>query len=130
MQRVINLTYTKVLNDVGTFQITIDANDKSAQHFGLLDMLVNVYRRNRPMGRLELDASYFARDWERLEDEDSGEEYIIFSGVSLEDLLKRRVIRPEDDPVNAGGFVTRAGSGDVVMRDFVLYQCITPAINL
>lgn len=129
-QRIVSFTYTRILNDIGTFQLTIDANDNAAQYFGLLDLVVNVYRRNQPMGDLELDASYLTRYWERLEDDESGEEYIIFSGYSLEHLLFRRHIDFADDPVNAGGFVTRQGSGDTVMRDFVLYQCITPAVNL
>lgn len=128
-ERIVSFTYTRILNDIGSFQLTIDANDNAAQWLGVLDMLVNVYRRNQPMGDFDLDASYLTRYWERLEDEESGEEFIIFSGVSLEHLLSRRVIVPEDDPVNAGGFVTRSGSGDTVMRDFVLYQCITPTIN-
>lgn len=127
--RIVSFTYERILNDIGTFTLTIDAGDNAAAYFGLLDMILNVYRRNTPMGNLVLDASYLTRYWERLEDDEKGEEFIIFSGVSLEHFLRRRVIVPEDDPVNAGGFVTRAGSGDVVMRDFVLYQCVTPAVN-
>lgn len=127
--RIVSFTYERILNDIGTFTLTIDASDNAAEYFGLLDMVLNVYRRNTPTGNLELDASYLTLYWERLENDETGQEFIIFSGSSLEDLLNRRLIVPEDDPVNAGGFVTRAGSGDVVMRDFVLYQCVTPAVK-
>lgn len=129
MTRVVQLNYSRVLNDVGTFSLTLSANDDAAQHFGLLDMIVNVWRKNTPTGDYELDASYLTRYFGRLENEDDNTEYVVFGGYSLEHLLTRRVIVPPDDPVNAGGFVTRQGAGDTVMRDFVLYQCVTPAVN-
>lgn len=128
MDRVVALNYTRALNDVGSFSLTVDSSDDTAQYFGLTDMVVNIWRKNTPHGVYELDASYLTRFFSRLE-EDDNEEYVIFAGVSLEHFLTRRVIVPDDDPVNAGGFVTRTGSGDEVMRDFVLYQCIAPQVN-
>lgn len=131
MDRVVALDYTRALNDIGTISFTLDESDDAAQYFGLTDMIANVWRKNTPMGVFELDASYLIRFWSRLEDsEDTLEEFVVFGGVSLEHFLKRRVIVPEDDPVSAGGFVTRQASGDTLMRDFVTYQCITPVVNL
>lgn len=127
--RIVRLNYTRALNDIGGFTLTIDSNDDAAQYFGLTDMIVNIWRKNTPTGQFELDASYLNRFFGILESEEDDEEYIMFSGYSLEHLLTRRVIVPDDDPVAAGGFVSRAGSGDTVMRDFVLYQCITPVLN-
>lgn len=129
MTRIISLNYSKILNDIGEFTLIVDASDAIKEHFNRLDMLVNIWRRNVPMGDFELDASYLTRFWSRFESEDDNEEYIIFSGKSLEHLLFRRLIVPEDDPVNAGGFVTRNEPADTLMRNFVLYQCVTPAFN-
>lgn len=129
MDRVVNLHYNVVLNAIGSFSFTVNANDDMAQHFGLLDFVVNIWRKNIPTGDYELDASFLTRYFARLENPDDNTEYIVFGGFSLEHLLLRRVVVPEDDPVNAGGFVTRSGAGDTVMRDFVTYQCITPAVN-
>lgn len=129
MTRVVSLSYSIILNDISTFSFTISASDDMAQHFGLVDMVVNIWRKNQPTGEFELEKTYLTRYFARLENEDDNTEYIVFGGYSLEHLLARRVIVPADDPVNAGGLVTRAGAGDTVMRDFVLYQCITPAVN-
>lgn len=129
MDRVVALNYTRALNDIGNFTLTIDASDDAAQYVGVLDMIVNIWRKNTPDSAFELDASYLCRYFSRLENEADNEEYIVYAGYSLEHLLTRRVIVPDDDPVAAGGFVTRSGSGDTVMRDFITYQCITPALN-
>lgn len=129
MTRVVNLTYSVVLNDISSFSLTVNADDDMAQYFGVVDLVVNIWRKNIPTGAFELEKTYLTRYFARIEDEDDNTERIVFGGYSLEHLLARRVIVPVDDPVNAGGLVTRQGAGDTVMRDMVLYQCITPAVN-
>lgn len=126
MSRVVALDYSRVLNDYGSYTLTVNASDDIWQYFGMTDMLVNIWRKNTPGGAFLLDASYFTRFWSQLEDKDRNEEYLVFSGVQLEQALERRVTRPDDDPVAAGGYISRYASGDIVMSDFVTYQMVTP----
>lgn len=126
MSRVVRLNYSRVLNDYGTFTLTVNSSDDIWQHFGLTDMVVNIWRKNTPTSLFQLDASYFTRFWSQTEDEQDNIEYLIFAGYQLEHALDRRITRPDDDPVAAGGFISRFDSGDIVMSDFVTYQMVSP----
>jgi hypothetical protein len=50
--------------------------------------------------------------------------------VAYEQVLSRRRVVPDDDPVGVGGFVTRSGPADDVMREFTLYQAMAPRVNI
>lgn len=122
------LSYFRVINDYGEFSLTISGNDRAATHASILDLIVEIYRENYPGAGYEVEGTYFSRYYNPFEDE-NGHEWIIISGVSLEHLIYRRTIYVFDDPVNAGGFITRQEPADSLMRNLVLYQMVTPAID-
>lgn len=126
MDRVVSLNYTRLLNDYGSYTLTVTSSDDIWQYFGLTDLIVNIWRKNTEMGKFLLDASYFTRYWSMLEEADDNTEYLVFGGYELEQALDRRVTRPNDDPVAAGGLITRYASGDQVISDFVTYQMVSP----
>lgn len=126
-----NLEYSRVINDIGNVSITLDSSDRAANYRNKLDMLIEVYRRNKPStdgGVFELEETFFNRFQNIFEDE-AGREWVIITGLSLEHLLSRRVIVVEDDPTGAGGYSTKAGYPDAVMTEFVDNQFINPAVN-
>lgn len=128
MSRIQVLEYTRIVNNYGVCSLTIDADDRAAQFATRLDMLIEIYRRNEQNGDFEKEDTYFARYFNRFEDE-SGEEFVIISGVQLTQLLERRIILAVDDPLNAGGFSTKFDIGSTVMWQFVNEQCVNPASN-
>ena len=124
-KRIQTLTYSRILNDYGDFNITISGEDRAATYAQTVDLIVEIYRRNITGDILRLEGTYLSRYYNIFQD-DNGQEWVIFAGFSLEHLLERRVIRPDDDPNAAGGFVTYAAAADSVMRSLVLYQAVTP----
>jgi hypothetical protein len=50
---------------------------------------------------------------------EEGEEWIVIGGMSLNHLLTRRIIDPDDDPLVAGGYTTKAGLADQVIAQYV-----------
>lgn len=126
MTRIQQLDYSRIINDFGDFTITISATDSAAEYAQTKDLIVEIYRENIQGGGLQLEGTYLSLLYNVFEDE-NGQEWVIFSGYSLEHLLARRVLRPEDDPNSAGGLVTYFGAADSLMRSLVLYQCVTPA---
>lgn len=124
--RIQNLKYVKKLNDISELRFTVDVTDRIVERIiNREDVICEVLRRNSPTGQFEVEKTFFIRFWDLFE-EDTRRESVIFAGVSLEDLLRRRLIVPDDDPFAAAGFSTKSGSPDVVMRDYVREQAITP----
>jgi hypothetical protein len=62
-------------------------------------------------------------------DEDTETEYITRGAVSPEDLLKRRIIIPADDPLNAGGYISYQDNAGTVMNTFASRMMSTPFVN-
>lgn len=132
MSRLLSLSYERKVNDVGTLEFTLDGTDRLVPILmsnESLDYIIDVYRRNTPDGSFEIEGSYFLRGADIFEVEETLRENLICSCDALETLLESRIIIPDDDPVEAGGFITRSGSGDEVMMDLVNFQCIAPVIN-
>lgn len=127
--RFSDLTYTRVLNDVGVLSFTIESNDNLAQYKGVLDLIVDVYRRNDENSNFTIDNSYIIRYFNQFIEQESQDEYIIFGGVGLEDLLAAREILIQDDPLNADGYSTKFGAGSTVMLELVTDQIIAPFVN-
>lgn len=128
--RLHSLKYQLKLNDVGEIRFTVDAADRLVQRIiGTEDILCDVLRRNAKDQDFEVEKTFFIRYWDLFE-EDNNRESVIFAGVSLEDLLRRRIIVPSDDPLGAAGFSTKSGFADLVMSEFVRDQAVNPFINM
>lgn len=126
MSRIQSLAYSRVLNGHGQFSMTMSIDDPVFDYLDTLDLIVEIYRQNIYTRDLRVEATYFSRFYNIFENED-GQEFVIIAGNECTELLSTRIIRIEDDPNNAGGYVTYFGAADTVMRELVLYQCVTPA---
>lgn len=115
-----SFTYSRVLNGIGDFVVELP-NDVRWQGVFVLDALVDVLRSDPANPRrLVKEETYFVRRVQQLREEP--EERLIVAGRSLNHLLTRRVINPSADPLVAGGYSTKAGPADQVIRDYVLEQ--------
>jgi len=112
-----DLKYSRVLNGIGKLALTL-----SSDHIDLftLDTFVEVTRTSPLSGILLTEETYLTRIIHRFREGD--EERLIIGGVSLNHLLKRRLIDPDDDPLSAGGESIKAGPADSVMRSLALEQ--------
>jgi len=127
--RIEHLKYSRKINEVGIMTLTIDSSDSLSEFIDQVDLIFDIYRRNEPNGSLEYEDSYFLQMYNRSQVDDQGNEKIIFSCVSLEDLLKRRRILPDDDPLGAGGFSTKSGDAAFIISQFINEQLINPFTN-
>lgn len=92
------------------------------------DTLVEVWRTSPVTGKLIVEDTYLVRLTHRFREGE--DERLVIGAVSLNHLLARRVIDPDDDPAGAGGYSTKANTADEVMRAFAREQmgdlCGTP----
>lgn len=114
----IELRASRVLNDVGSLALLIPDQGEDWEARFPWDGLVDVYREYA--GGLTLFATYLVRSREFFID--GNRERIAIGGLSLNDLLRRRVIDPDDDPAAAGGYSTKAGTAGDVMRAYAREQ--------
>lgn len=112
--------YSRALNDIGAFAITLPSDIRWAQIF-TLDALIDVERTSPITGALQVEETFLVRLTHRFRDGD--QERFIVGGLSLNHLLARRVVDPDDDPTAAGGYSTKAGPADDVLRDYAREQC-------
>lgn len=112
--------YSRVLNDVGVFAMTLPSDPDWPAIF-TLDALIDVERASPLTGLLQIEDTYLTRLLHRFREGD--EEKFIVGGLSLNHLLWRRVIDPNDDPLAAGGYSTKAGPSDDVLFDYAEEQC-------
>lgn len=110
------LRYTRVLNDVGTCQLTVAWTDSRAALFQQ-DCLLEIVRDGL------VEETFILKLWEKLED--NGLEWLVAHGVSLEWLLLARPIDPRNDPLAAGGYSTKSGAADDVIAEYVEEQAVT-----
>lgn len=124
--RLESLTYTRKVNDVSECVLTFSSDtDPAFDWYQNIDYLLEIRREENNISYIE--GTYFLRLYDVAERNDR--ERLIVSGRSLEDLLRRRVINPNDDATGAGGFSTKGGNADAVMIAYVSDQCISPAVN-
>lgn len=116
--------YSRVLNDVGVFAMTLPSDPDWPAIF-TLDALIDVERTSPLTGLLEIEETYLTRLLHRFREGD--EEKFIVGGLSLNHLLWRRVIDPNDDPIAEGGYSTKAGAADTVLAAYANEQCGTIA---
>lgn len=114
------IKYSRFLNDVGIFAMTLPASNELDTVFDV-DNLLEVQRTSPVTGRLVVEETYLIRVSERLQEDDY--EFYVVGGVSLNHLLLRRIVDPNDDPAAAGGYSTKAGPADSILREWALEQC-------
>lgn len=122
------LTYNRILNDVSKMEFTVALSDNSSQYRDL-DTIMEVYRRPQNSQVMEREQTYLLRYHSIYYDEETETEYITRGGVSCEDLLKRRIIFPADDPNNAGGYISYQDNAGTIMNAFASRMMSTPAVN-
>lgn len=118
--RLYSLRYSRMVNDIGSLVATFPGDDAIQADFPL-DTLIEVQRTSPVSGRLTTEATYLMRLVERVRSDN--EERLIIGAQHANHLLKRRVIDPDDDPLAAGGYSTKSGAADSVMREYALEQC-------
>lgn len=113
------LQYEKLLNDVGKCALTLPYQPGLESIFRL-DALIDILRTHPATGTLAKQDTYLVRLTHRYQDEQS--DWYTIGGLSLNHLLDRRVIDPDDDPLAAGGYSTKAGPADQVMAAYAREQ--------
>lgn len=115
-----DLRYSRALNDVGIVAITFPYSATLLADLNHVDYFIEVHRTHPVTNTLVREETYLTRLLHRFRE--GNEERIIAGGLSLTNLLARRVIVPFEDPLAAGGYSTKAGPADVVMRDYIREQ--------
>lgn len=118
-QSIIDIQYSRILNGIGRLAVSVPANDKWNTLFNL-DTLIEVWRTHPVTGVLTKEETYLTRIFTRNQAEST--DTLTIGGLSLNHLLTRRVINPNDDPLVAGGYSTKAGTADKVIYDYVNEQ--------
>lgn len=111
--------YTRLHNETGKFSIDMPGDDDLYMLFEL-DDFVEFERRQPDTGLFEVDATFFVRFFFR--GLRNNLDVMTFGGPSLEHLLERRIIDPDDDPLAVGGYSIKAGFADAVIRELVMEQ--------
>lgn len=112
--------YSRVLNDVGVFAMTLPSDPDWPTIF-TLDALIDIERTSPLTGRLQLEETYLTRLLHRFREGDI--EKFVVGGLSLNHLLSRRLVDPDDDPTAAGGYSTKAGPADDILYAYAQEQC-------
>jgi hypothetical protein len=107
------LKWSKHTQDIGALAITIRKNFEAV---GLLisypHLLVDVVRDGVTEG------TYITLVTQRAMND--SDEFIVVGGLSPEWLLTRRIVNPDDDTVSPnGGYVTKAGALDTILRELL-----------
>lgn len=115
------LRYSRVLNGVGRIAMTIPGNNQYRALFAL-DDFVEVYRTDpaSTVGALIKEDTYLVRLTHRFREEN--DERFVIGGVSLNHLIQRRIVDPTTGAGGAGGYSTKAGAADTVIRDYCIEQ--------
>jgi len=116
---VYDLKYGIMLNDVGALAMAIPWKDGLSSLFAL-DTFVEVMRTSPVTGRLAVAGTYMVRMTNPYRDGD--EERFLVGGVSLEHLILRKIVDPDDDPAQVGGYSTKAGPADQLIHDYCYDQ--------
>ncbi len=122
------LNYKRVLNGADTFQLTLRYDHPAAALLSAKHCPVEIirYGQRRDAHCEVTGLVYYSNVFE---DED-GATWLIVSGLSLEFELAKRVIDVRDDPLGAGGYSTKEGAAETVMRALVNEQAGALATGL
>lgn len=116
----ITMKYSRLLNGVGVVSLALPLVPDYQTIFAV-DNYVEVLRTDPVTGRLGVEETYLVREFNPHRDDDNTETLIV-GGLSLNHLIKRRLIYPPDDPLQAGGYSTKSGDATVVMRGYCREQ--------
>lgn len=121
-QEFIELKYDRVLNDVSTFACIFAGNEADWLTTNLmlptaLDYFIEIYRLSADGLTRVKEETYLLRLANPFESE-SGR-YFAIGGVSLNHLLLRRIIDPQDDSRASGGYVTDANVSSTLIANLV-----------
>lgn len=119
------IRYSRTYNGIGSIIVTLPVDNVPLSAYDLTDMFIEVQRTSPITGALIVEETYLARSWRRYR-QGNDERYSI-GGLSLNHLLARRVVDPDDDPAEAGGYSTKAGTADVVLYEYANEQIATLA---
>lgn len=115
-----DVKYSRALNDVGIFSMTLPSDADWPAIFSL-DALIDIERTSPLTGFLQTEDTYLVRLTHRFRN--GNEERFVVGGLSLNHLLGRRVVDPNDDPLAAGGYSTKAGPADDILSEYADEQC-------
>lgn len=124
-QAFYEVRYSRAYNGIGALAITLPVNNMPSAAFDLVDMFIEVQRTSPITGELVIEETYLARSWRRYRVE-ADERYTI-GGLSLNHLLARRIVDPDDDPAEGGGFSTKSGPADLILYQYANEQIGTLA---
>lgn len=113
------MSYERLLWHVGKLAIVLPYELGIEDAFPV-DALIDILRTSPVTGKLELEDTYLCRLTQRFVDD--GAEQFAVGGLHLNHLFDRRIIDPADDPAAAGGYSTKAGAADNVIRAYVREQ--------
>lgn len=119
---LLSLNFEVELSTVTPCVFSIPATDARAALIER-DWFAEIWRFN---GELWLSqCTYMIKLIERIREQSENAETIetfVFGGLSLEDLLAGRIVDPNDDPNEAGGYSTKSGFAESVMHEYVKEQ--------
>lgn len=113
------LRYSRTLNDVGSLSLSLPIFAGYRTIFGL-DYFIEVARTSPVTGLFTVEETYLCREVNTFRS--GNEETLVVGALSLNHLIARRLIYPPDDPAQAGGYSTKAGRAEVVMREYLRQQ--------
>jgi hypothetical protein len=115
-EQMVELRFSVKVNDIGALAITLEKNiDTFWEIFSIPDMLLDV-RRNGVV-----EATYLLTM--RQLGAEGNQEFMVIGGMSLEQLISRRITDPTDDSIQPnGGFITKAGATDTILRALLREQ--------
>lgn len=112
--------YNRPLDDIGALSMTLPGDNADLDNIFSLDTMIEVLRTSPSTGHLQVEDTFLVRLTHRFRE--GNEARYVIGALSLNHLLKRRLIDPDDDPTAAGGYSTKAGLSDVVMRAYAREQ--------
>lgn len=124
-QAFYEVRYSRIYNGIGALALTLPVDNMPSTAFDLVDMFIEVQRTSPITGALIVEETYLARSWRRYRIGED-ERYTI-GALSLNHLLARRIVDPNDDPNEAGGYSTKAGPADLVLYQYANEQISTLA---
>lgn len=114
-----SLRYKRALNAVGVCVAVLPYAAELEALFAW-DNFIEVYRTHPVTQLLVLEETYLVRSRQRFRSDN--EERLVVGGVSLNQLLMRRLVDPADDPAATAGYSIKTGAADTVMRAFAREQ--------
>lgn len=118
LEQAYSMQFDRLINKIGALSVTLLYEPGMEVTFAT-DNIVDVDRRAAD-GNFYTEASFFVRFMERFEAADG--ERMLIGGKSVTDLLARRVINPADDPLAVGGYSTKAGATEQIIREYIREQ--------